>query len=201
MTIGYRVAYALHVTPWERAGRAGAGQLHGLVARAEAAHGPHGAALDLGCGTGSHAVDLARRGWAVTGVDTVPRALGVARRRAEEAGMPVRLLHADATELDGVETAGGFRLVLDVGCFHGLTDDQRAATGQAVTRVAAPDATLVLMAMSPGGRGPLPRGACQADVERAFPGWRTTHVEPADTAGMPRALRRSNPRFYVLQRN
>lgn len=201
MTVGYRVAYALHVTPWDRAGEAGADQLARLVAQAVPDRGAApGAALDVGCGTGAHAVALARLGWAVTGVDTVPRALRAARRRAEEAGVDVAFVDADATTLDGVGSPGGFGLVLDVGCFHGLTDTQRAAAGAAVTRVASSDAVLLVMTMGPGRRGPGPRGASRDDLERAFPGWRTEHEEPAVTSGMPRALRGSDPRFRLLRR-
>ena len=91
--------------------------------------------------------------------------------------------------------------MLDVGCFHGLSDPGRTAMGEAVTRVAAPGATLVLMAMAPGRRGPGPRGASAEDVARAFGSWRAVHREPAETAGLPRALRGSSPTFHVLERS
>lgn len=42
--------------------------------------------LDLGCGTGAHAVRLAQRGLEVVGVDLSDGMLEAARRRAEEAG-------------------------------------------------------------------------------------------------------------------
>lgn len=42
--------------------------------------------LDLGCGTGSMTVELARRGYDMTGVDISPEMLDVARGRAEELG-------------------------------------------------------------------------------------------------------------------
>lgn len=37
---------------------------------------PIGSVLDLGCGTGGHAMPLARRGFRVTGVDAAPAMLG-----------------------------------------------------------------------------------------------------------------------------
>ena len=50
--------------------------------------GVHGnALLDLGCGTGQHALILARRGFHVTGIDVSTRMLAAARRRAEGAGV------------------------------------------------------------------------------------------------------------------
>jgi SAM-dependent methyltransferase len=46
-----------------------------------------GTILDLGCGTGRHALILAGRGWEVTGVDLSVEMLSIARRRADEAGV------------------------------------------------------------------------------------------------------------------
>ena len=55
--------------------------------------------LDVGCGTGRHAVPLAARGLQVTGVDLSPEMLARARDRAAAAGVRVELLEADAREL------------------------------------------------------------------------------------------------------
>jgi hypothetical protein len=71
-----------------------------------------------------------------------------------------------------------------------------------VSAVAAPDATLLLDCFAPRRRGPLPRGASRADVQRAFPAWEVTDVEIADTE--PDALARLfrfDERFYRLRRN
>lgn len=53
--------------------------------------------LDVGCGTGRHAIELARRGYAVTGVDVSAGMLGEAKRRAATAGVQVMWIEADAT--------------------------------------------------------------------------------------------------------
>ncbi|MEW6251900.1 MAG: class I SAM-dependent methyltransferase [Planctomycetota bacterium] len=58
---------------------------------------PGGAILDVGCGTGRHAVALAQRGYAVTGLDLSTGMLAQARRRAAAAGVPVQWVQADAT--------------------------------------------------------------------------------------------------------
>lgn len=55
------------------------------------------AILDVGCGTGRHSVELARRGYALTGLDASQGMLEQARKRAEAAGVEVRWLQADAT--------------------------------------------------------------------------------------------------------
>jgi len=53
------------------------------------------AACDLACGTGTTAVDLAGRGIRMYGVDASPLMCRLARRKAREAGVRVRVLHAD----------------------------------------------------------------------------------------------------------
>lgn len=58
---------------------------------------PGGSMLDVGCGTGRHAVELARRGYEVTGLDLSAAMLARARGRAEAAGVRVELVEADAT--------------------------------------------------------------------------------------------------------
>jgi len=68
--------------------------------------------------------------------------------------------------------------------------------------VCAPDATLILDCFAPRRRGPLPRGASRADVERAFPDWKITDVEVADTdPDVLARLMKFDERFYRLRRN
>ncbi len=52
--------------------------------------------LDVGCGTGRHALELARRGFRVLGVDLSERMLAVARAKAAIDGLDVRFLQTDA---------------------------------------------------------------------------------------------------------
>jgi len=78
-----------------------------------------GRALDLGCGTGTNAIELARRGWQVTGVDFARRALRTARSKANMAGVQIDFRYADVSTLPGV--SGPFDLILDIGCFHSLS--------------------------------------------------------------------------------
>jgi SAM-dependent methyltransferase len=77
-----------------------------------------GRAIDLGCGTGTNVVTLAKRGWRVTGVDFIPRAIRIAKRKVKQAGVHADLQVGDVTRLKGI--TGPFDFALDLGCFHGL---------------------------------------------------------------------------------
>ncbi len=79
---------------------------------------PAGRALDLGCGTGTNLVTLAKAGWTVTGVDFALRAVIEARRKLKRAGLSGSVSVGDVTRLTGMDEI--FNLVLDIGCFHGL---------------------------------------------------------------------------------
>jgi 2-polyprenyl-3-methyl-5-hydroxy-6-metoxy-1,4-benzoquinol methylase len=54
--------------------------------------------LDVGCGTGRHCIEFARRGYRMTGLDLSEGMLEVARRNAESAGVQVDWVLADATD-------------------------------------------------------------------------------------------------------
>jgi cyclopropane fatty-acyl-phospholipid synthase-like methyltransferase len=58
---------------------------------------PGASLLDIGCGTGRHAVELARAGLAVTGLDISEGMLREARAAAAASGVEVELVRADAT--------------------------------------------------------------------------------------------------------
>lgn len=186
--MNYRLSYAIGFHPWEDLAEHPpyADKLLELVAREEEGREPpYGPALDLGTGSGVWGVRLAKRGWEVTGIDIVEKALGRARQRIEDEGVEMRLVRGDVTGLRETGASSGFRLLLDTGTFHGLDDAQREAMGRAVSAVAGADATMILDCFAPRRRGPLPRGASRADVERAFPDWEITDVEVADTEPDP----------------
>ena len=204
MGVPYRLFYRLGFHPWEDLAEHPpfADKLAELFEREESGREPpYGPALDLGCGSAVWGVELAGRGWQVTGIDLVEKPLERARERVREAGLDVRLVQGDITNLRGTDVGSGFRLVLDTGTFHGLNAEQRAAMGREVSTIAADDATVLLDVFAPRRRGPLPRGANQGDVEAAFPDWEITDIEVADTEPEPIAkLFKFDERFYRLVR-
>ena len=202
MSLFYQIAYWAGLKPWEEmAVLPIAGQIASLFEREESERQPpYGSALDLGCGSGIWTAKLAARGWQVTGIDIVGKALRAAGRRIRDAGVEARLIQGDLTALRSAGIDPGFEFVLDLGAIHGLTEPQRRAAGREVSAVTAAGATMVILAWVPGSRGPLPRGMSRDDVRAAFAEWKIIDEEAADVSGAPDFVKKAEPRFYRLQR-
>jgi SAM-dependent methyltransferase len=160
-----------------------------------------GRAIDLGCGVGLLTIYLAQHGWQVTGVDVVERALRTARRSADKSGVNVAFVRGDVTRLDRLGISGPFELLLDCGCFHNMSNDERRRYVESITSVAMANAQLMLFVLGPGRRPIWPRGAQRADVERHFsPGWTIVWSAPHDRNpdGIPPD---KSATWYRLKRN
>jgi SAM-dependent methyltransferase len=123
---------------------------------------PEGRALDLGCGTGTNVVYLARHGWTGVGVDFVERAIAKARRRARDAAVESTFFVGDVTRL---AVAGPFDLALDIGCLHSIPISGRVGYAAGLARVVRPGGTFLLYAFEPGGPAV---GLNAADVRATF---------------------------------
>jgi SAM-dependent methyltransferase len=189
----FRVFYRIGFTPWD--GHPIAQNLQDLVEGTSTTPAlPAGAALDLGCGTGDSSIYLAQHGWKVTGVDFVPKALDKARAKA--ANLSIDFVHADVTRLSQAGIGRDFPLIVDNGCLHNMSDDDRDAYVREVSAVAAPDARLLIVAFLPGGRFGV-RGIEPAEMARRFAaGWTLL------SAGTERELDREQTpaRYYLFQR-
>lgn len=193
----YAHMYRLGITPWERYARASAASIAAVLDREEAERSrPLGRALDLGCGRGQYTPELARRGWQVTGVDYVPSAVKAARRCSPEG---VSYVVGDVTNLSSAEL-GTFDFFLDIGCFQGFGAEEQRREGRGVSALANCAATVLMLAFGPSRWRSVVGGVTQAEVETAFPGWKTLAVERADTTGLGWPMRTTAPTWYRLRR-
>jgi SAM-dependent methyltransferase len=192
----FRVFYAIGFTPWD--GHPQSVALRELIEGTDAL--PTGSALDVGCGTGDSSIYLARHGWQVTGVDFTPKALEQARAKARAADAVIDFVHADVTHLGQAGINGPFQVIVDNGCFHGMSDGDRDLYVKEISAVAAPGARLLMIAFKPSGRfGPA--GVDQTEIERRFtPAWALISAtdEPRWTAAN-RFAARFTARSYLLQ--
>jgi len=202
--MNYRLAYAVGFHPWEDAAddapfAAKAAQM--FDREEQGRQRPYGRALDLGTGSGIWGVELAKRGWEVTGVDLVEKALRRARDRVRSARVDMKLVRGDVAALRDAGIGTGFRFILDTGTFHGLQPDEQIAMGREATAVSTPDATMLLL-IWPRRIRPLIRGADRSEVEAAFPAWQITGVEPSYFS-LPKPLQlilRPDECWYRLRR-
>jgi SAM-dependent methyltransferase len=72
--------------------------------------------LDIGCGTGRHAVELAKHGCHVTGVDLSRGMLDEAEKAAGNTGVKLELIHCDATRFES-EPVFDVAMILCEGAF------------------------------------------------------------------------------------
>jgi cyclopropane fatty-acyl-phospholipid synthase-like methyltransferase len=131
-----------------------------------------GRVLDVGCGTGEHALMAAARGLDATGIDAVPRAIALAQRKARDRGLTARFLVWDALTLP--DLGEQFDTVLDSGLFHVFDDDDRGqfvASLHAVMPAGARYYLLCFSDLEPGTFGP--RRVSQPEIREAFgsPDW------------------------------
>jgi cyclopropane fatty-acyl-phospholipid synthase-like methyltransferase len=135
-----------------------------------------GSVLDLGCGTGEHALYLAELDHEVWGVDSAPAAIDKAKAKAQERGLEVNFLLHDAIQLRSLGRT--FDTVIDCGLFHTFSDKERRVFAKNLTTVLRPGGTYFMLCFSehetsPGG----PRRVSQAEIRDTFQeGWRMNYI-------------------------
>ncbi|MDX3071082.1 class I SAM-dependent methyltransferase [Streptomyces sp. NPDC088354] len=137
-----------------------------------------GHVLELGCGTGTNAVYLARHGWRVEAVDLVDRAVRQAREKAEAAGVDVTVLCGDATRLDEVGVPGPYDLFFDLSCYCGIPPHRRDGYVAGLTTRAAPGARLLMFGYGPDGPEDVISGVTADELRARFAGWELADVTP-----------------------
>jgi SAM-dependent methyltransferase len=97
-------------------------------------------AVDLGCGTGSYAIWLAGQGFDVTGIDSSPTAIGIAREKLEQTGASCRFIVADLLG-DLRDIDGKFDFGYDWELLHHIMPADRATYVKNVRTLLNPGAT------------------------------------------------------------
>ena len=183
MSLFYRLAYLVGFKPWDTG--ISPPELVAVVEGSDRL--PPGKALDLGSGTGTNAIYLAKHGWDVTAIDFMPRPVMTARRKAAAEGVEPRLLIGDVTKLEHLGIGGGYNLVFDLGCFHSIPQSGRDGYARGVSAAAAPGATFLLFGFAPGQMRFGPSGTTRQELETRFVDW-TVEVATRGEGVGPRNL-------------
>jgi cyclopropane fatty-acyl-phospholipid synthase-like methyltransferase len=142
-------------------------------------HGLVGRVLDVGCGTGEHALMAAAIGLDATGVDAASTAVTIATRKANERGLTARFMTWNALELG--DLGESFDTVVDCGLFHVFEDLDRPRFVDALRASMPVGARYYMLCFSdlePGDWGP--RRIRQDEIRVSFSdGWRVEEIEPA----------------------
>lgn len=129
--------------------------------------------LDVGCGTGDNAIELARRGYRVLGIDPVPEALRRAREKVSRAGLaqPPEFMEGDALRLG--ECRMKAETVLDSAVFHVFSDSDQEIYVRGVGSVLSPGGRFHILSFSElEQREPGPRRLSLEQICRPFrEGW------------------------------
>lgn len=123
-----------------------------------------GRAIDLGCGTGTNVITLAKAGWKVTGVDFAPRAIKLARQKVDRSDVQVELLTSDVTKLEGIR--GPFDFAFDLGCFHTIPQDGKPKYLTQLDRILAPNGFWLMYGFLRSDTVPTGPGLIEADIDR-----------------------------------
>jgi 2-polyprenyl-3-methyl-5-hydroxy-6-metoxy-1,4-benzoquinol methylase len=143
---------------------------------------PPGRAIDLGCGTGTNPITLARHGWQVTGLDFSMTAIWIARRKAGRAGVEVDYRAQDVTDLTAVR--GPFDYALDIGCLHAVEPEGRQSYATGLMRLVRPGGSYMLYAWLPRTWQGTATGLSQEEVRVLFtPAFELNRVEIGQEQG------------------
>ncbi len=139
-----------------------------------------GDVIDLGCGTGEHAIFFASRGHRALGVDSAPLAIEKAKAKAAHSGSRAEFLTWDALDLPSLGRK--FHTAVDSGLFHVFPDPERVAYVRSLSGILLPGGKYLMLCFSDaeptdwGG----PRRVSRNEIEESFSkGWRIGYIRPA----------------------
>lgn len=172
MNTNWDERYRTGETPWD------CGQPCGELVRVidEYAISP-GRVCELGCGTGTDAVYLARRGFDVVGVDLSPTAIAAANRRAADAGVEARFISGDVLNLP--DLGAPFPFIYDRGCYHVVRQIDEAGIVGVMHRLLAPGGRLLMLCGNANEESPPEQGpprVSEREIRSAFAGFAIEHL-------------------------
>jgi 2-polyprenyl-3-methyl-5-hydroxy-6-metoxy-1,4-benzoquinol methylase len=104
--------------------------------------------LDVGCGTGRHSIELAKRGYNVTGLDLSETLLGRARAKAAEAEVKVDFVRADARDFR-FDTPFDMAIMICEGAFPLMeTDEMNFRILESISLALKPGGKLIFTTLS-----------------------------------------------------
>jgi cyclopropane fatty-acyl-phospholipid synthase-like methyltransferase len=153
-----------------------------------------GSVLDIGCGTGEHALFFAHEGYEVLGIDSAPLAIQKAREKAAGRGLPVHFCVLNALDLSRLNRK--FDTATDSGLFHTLSDEDRPLFVDTLAAILSPAGKYFMLCFSdlePGGYGP--RRITKREIQESFrDGWSINYIRPAIFESRTRA---EGPRAWL----
>ena len=153
-----------------------------------------GSVLDIGCGTGEHALFFAGEGYEVWGIDSSPLAIGKAKEKAAGRGLHVQFLVLNALDLSSLNRK--FGTATDSGLFHTLSDEDRPLFVDNLAAVLSPGGKYFMLCFSdlePTGYGP--RRITKREIQESFrDGWSINYIRAAVFESRSRA---EGPRAWL----
>jgi 2-polyprenyl-3-methyl-5-hydroxy-6-metoxy-1,4-benzoquinol methylase len=150
-------------------------------------------ALDLGCGTGTNAITMARYGWQVTAVDFSPAAIRTARYKAKRAGLNIAFQVGDVSDLSLIQDA--FDYALDIGCLFTLAERQQIKYAEGLQRLVRSKGKYMLYArLQQDRKYKSPILSPKAVQDLFSPAFSLIRIENGEDQGSPSA-------WYWLEKN
>jgi ubiquinone/menaquinone biosynthesis C-methylase UbiE len=149
------------------------------MARMVSEDGVAGTVLDVGCGTGEHALLAASKGFAVLGVDVAETALAMAREKARERAIQAEFMVGDALHLERLGCK--FETVLDCGLFHTFNSGEQPEYAASLASVTQAGGTLYVLCFRDEGPNTGPHPVRPEDLRAAFHhdiGWSVLSIKP-----------------------